>query len=316
MSKELQSLTVPPGDAGQRLDHCLSRSFPDISRSRLQQRIRRHAIRLNGAPAKPSDILSAGDEITMDPEAEPVSVGLTPEDIPLEILFEDSDLLVIDKPAGMVVHPGAGNLTGTLVHAVLHHCDDLSGIGGEERPGIVHRLDKETSGCLIIAKNDLAHQNLARQFADRTIKKTYLAITDGAPRRMEDTLHTLIGRHRVHRQKMSVVPDGGRGREAVTWYRVLEKNSAGAALVACCPKTGRTHQIRVHLRHLGTPIAGDSVYGKRGKWDRHLLHAWQISFTHPVTKKTMYFTAPVPEIFPLRPSDDIQLPTTSLPSHQ
>jgi len=220
------------------------------------------------------------------PEPEPAEPQ--GEAIALDVLYEDDELIVINKPAGLVVHPGAGNWTGTLVNALIHHCgDSLSGIGGVRRPGIVHRLDKETSGCLVIAKNDLAHQSLAAQFAGRTVEKTYLAIVEGSPRRRSGEVNEPIGRHAVNRQKMKVTT-AEKGREALTLYRVLS-SADGLSLVECRPRTGRTHQIRVHLKHLGHPIAGDPVYGKRGKYARHLLHAWRLAFDHPRTGERLTF---------------------------
>lgn len=298
---ETITLHVAAEDEGNRLDRFVTANCPDLSRARVQNLIKAGQILLNGAVTRPSEALKANDEIavsvpdTIPPEA------LQAEDIPLAILYEDADFLVLDKPAGLVVHPGAGNDTGTLVHALLHHCTDLSGIGGVERPGIVHRLDKETSGCLVIAKNDFTHHSLASQFASRAVEKTYLAIVEGTLRRASGTIDAPIGRHRVHRQKMAVVP-AEKGREAVTHYRVLATGD-GLSLVECRPKTGRTHQIRVHLKHLGHSLAGDPIYGRRGKFPRHLLHAWKLSFDHPRTGERIVFTAPVPADFPLVPQE-------------
>jgi 23S rRNA pseudouridine1911/1915/1917 synthase len=286
--------------AGERLDRFVASRMPELSRSRVQSLVKSGDILLNGAGARASETLRENDEVAVAvPDAAPME-ELQAEEIPLAILHEDSDLLVLDKPAGLVVHPGAGNATGTLVHALLHHCRDLSGIGGVERPGIVHRLDKETSGCLVIAKNDLSHHALAAQFATRTVEKTYLAIVEGTLRRASGTIDAPIGRHRVHRQKMAIVPAGD-GREAVTLYRVLATGE-GLSLVECRPKTGRTHQIRVHLKHLGHPLAGDPVYGRRGRFERHLLHAWKLAFDHPRDSRRLEFIAPVPSDFPLVPT--------------
>jgi 23S rRNA pseudouridine1911/1915/1917 synthase len=291
---------IVPETAGVRLDRFVATAIEGLSRSRTKTLLESGEILRNGAPTRAAEILRAGDTLTVRiPDATPVE-ELVGEDIPLAILHEDSDLLVLDKPAGLVVHPGAGNATGTLVQALLHHCKDLSGIGGVERPGIVHRLDKETSGCLVIAKNDLAHQSLAAQFADRTVEKTYLAIVEGTPRRRTGEVNEPIGRHAVNRQKMKVTT-AEKGREALTLYKVLT-SADGLSLVECRPRTGRTHQIRVHLRHLGHPIVGDPVYGKRGKYERHLLHAWRLSFDHPRTGERLSFTSPVPADFPLVPS--------------
>ncbi len=201
---------------------------------------------------------------------------------------------MIDKPAGRVVHPAAGNWQGTIVNALLNHCRELSGIGGIQRPGIVHRLDKETSGCLVAAKNDAAHQALARQFAGREVTKIYLALAAGKFSRTSGTIEAPIGRHPIQRKKMTVVKE--RGRAAKTEYRVLAP-CAGGTLVECTLHTGRTHQIRVHLKHLGHPVLGDEVYGRRAGFPRQMLHAWKLGFTHPRTGERMNFQAPVPPDF-------------------
>jgi len=219
---------------------------------------------------------------------EPEKSKLEAENIPLDIIYEDKDILVINKPRGLTVHPGAGNRSGTLVNALLHHCRDLSGIGGVERPGIVHRLDKDTSGILLVAKNDKAHQVLSAQFKDRTIQKTYLAIVKGNPKKDEGTIAEPIGRHPVNRKKMAV---SHKGREAVTHYKVL-KRFKEYSLVELKPKTGRTHQLRVHLAHIGHSILGDPVYGKG---NAQLLHAYKIKFTHPRTEKELEFEAKLPD---------------------
>lgn len=290
---------ITPELAGDRLDRFVAARTEGLSRSRVQSLLASGDILHNGAPARAAEKLRTGDRLLVRvPDPVPVA-DLQGEDIPLRILHEDADLLVLDKPAGLVVHPGAGNDTGTLVHALLHHCRDLSGIGGVERPGIVHRLDKETSGCLVVAKNDASHHALAAQFANRTTEKTYLAIVEGSPRRDSGEINAPIDRHAVNRQKMTVARVD-RGREALTLYRVLLREN-GLALVECRPRTGRTHQIRVHLKHLGHPIAGDPVYGRRGRFERHLLHAWRLSFAHPRSAERLTFTAPVPADFPLVP---------------
>jgi 23S rRNA pseudouridine1911/1915/1917 synthase len=284
------------GDAGKgmRLDRHLGAVMPAYSRVRLQTFIREGCVLVNGLPARTSQTLRAQDEIrvTVPDEVEP-SVARA-QDIPLDILHEDASFLVLNKPAGLVVHPGAGNADGTLVNALLFHCAGLSVIGGVERPGIVHRLDKETSGCLIIALTDSAHRSISSQFADRLVKKTYLALVDGIPRMPHGKIEAAIGRHAVHRQKMTV---SERGRDSVTQYRVLA-SSLGKTLIQCQPHTGRTHQIRVHLKHLGHPIVGDPLYGRRGGHARHFLHAWKIAFAHPKTGKALEFCAPLPPDFP------------------
>lgn len=290
----LRSWTIDFSNNGHRLDKFLASVCTDFSRVRIQDFIRDGHVTVNQAPAKPSWPLKTGDQVAIVIPGESQPVPLEPEEMPLRILFEDDVLLVIDKPAGLVVHPGAGNREGTLVNGLLHHCGGISVVGGEDRPGIVHRLDKETSGCLVVAKTELAHRDLSTKFAGREVDKTYLAVTDGIPRMPHGTIEASIGRHPTHRQKMAVVE---RGRDALTRYRVLGQN-ASRALVECQPKTGRTHQIRVHLKHLGTPVAGDPQYGRRGREIRHLLHAWRLSFVHPLNGRRMSFEAPLAEDFP------------------
>ncbi len=292
---------VSAEEAGTRFDQYLSARRTDLSRSRIQDLIRSgHALR-NGASARPSESLRPDDTLTLDvPEAVPVE-RLIAEDIPLTILHEDADLIVLDKPAGLVVHPGAGNPDGTLVNALLHHCGGLSVIGGEERPGIIHRLDRETSGCLVVAKNDAAHRSLAAQFAERTIEKIYLAVVFGVPRKSHGCVDAAISRHKVHRQRMAVSTHES-ARPAVTDWRLLS-TSEELSLVECRPRTGRTHQIRVHLKHIGLALAGDAIYGRKGSFERHLLHAWSLAFDHPVSGKRLTYRAEVPDDFPLVPPD-------------
>lgn len=277
-----------------RLDIFLSCVLPDVSRSRIQNLIKAEKVLLNGKPSKAKEPVEPGDEVTWD---EPPAVSCETaeaEEIALDILYEDEVLIVLNKPAGMVVHPGAGNVHGTLVSALLHHCGNLSTIGGVERPGIVHRLDKETSGCIVVAKTDTAHQSLSEQFANREIKKTYLAVTGISPRQRKGTISAPIARHKVHRQKMTVTE--GRGREAVSDYLVLAATPT-RCLIECKPHTGRTHQIRVHLKYIGCPILGDLLYGKRGDFTRHMLHAWKLEFRHPVTGEQKVFEATPPPEF-------------------
>ena len=286
---------IPPEAAGLRLDHFLAVKLPHLSRSRLQTLIKEGHIRVAGNTAKPGEKLQSGKLVTVhEPEAAPLT-GTEAEDLPLEVLYEDDDLLVLNKAAGMVVHPAAGNPTGTIVNALLHHCTSLSGIGGEQRPGIVHRLDKETSGCLVVAKNDLAHQGLSKQFAGRTILKVYLALASGHFAKKSGVIEAEIARHPVHRKKMSVV-ESGRGRASTTDYRVL-RELPGASLVECTLHTGRTHQIRVHLKHLGHPLLGDELYGRRAGYARQMLHAWKLGFAHPRTGEWMEFQSPIPHDF-------------------
>jgi 23S rRNA pseudouridine1911/1915/1917 synthase len=219
-----------------------------------------------------------------------------PEAIPLDILFEDEDLLVLNKPAGLVVHPGAGHREHTLVNALLSHCQNLSGIGGQERPGIVHRLDKETSGCLVVAKNDEAHRGLSSQFAARTVEKVYLALVSGKLRKSTGTIEEKIARHPVHRQRMAAI--SSRGRPAKTEYRVVAFRK-DFSLIECQLHSGRTHQIRVHLHHLGHPVLGDKVYAPKlaSGFPRQMLHAWKLGFQHPCTGDWRSFEAPLPEDF-------------------
>jgi 23S rRNA pseudouridine1911/1915/1917 synthase len=282
-------------DAGARLDRFLADSADEFSRSRIQVLIRDGLVTLNGAVPRARDIVRAGDRIVLiEPPVQ--AIDLVPEKIVLSVLFEDNDLIVINKPAGISVHPGAGRKRGTLVNALLSHCKNLSGIGGKERPGIVHRLDKETSGCLAAAMNDFAHLDLSRQFAARTVEKIYLVLVAGKLRRGSGTIVAAIARHRVRRKKMAIAREGG--REARTDFKVV-RSGGDASLLECRLHSGRTHQIRVHLQHLGHPILGDIVYGgrKAGKFPRQMLHAWKLAFDHPRTKQRMHFEAPLPEDF-------------------
>jgi len=287
---------------GERIDAFLAARLADLSRSRIQTLIREQFIQVNGHPAKPRDGVKLGDRITIVlPEAVPLHNEA--QDIALEIIFEDDDLIVINKAPGMVVHPAPGNPDGTLVNALLHHCKGrLSGIGGVERPGIVHRLDKDTSGCLVVAKSDVAHQSLVTQFSERSsMEKLYLAVTQGVPKPDKDSIFTHIGRHPVNRQKMAVVNPPG-GKTAITDYEILATDAASiTALVLCHLHTGRTHQIRVHMHHKGSPLVGDPIYGKPSKTSeltgRLMLHAWRLAFDHPVTKKPLQFEAPIPPEF-------------------
>jgi 23S rRNA pseudouridine1911/1915/1917 synthase len=291
---EERVFSVSPAAAGVRLDRCLAGCLPAISRSRIQTVIRSGGVLLNGAPAKPSEIVRAEDEILWREPAPVPCESAQAQQMPLQILFEDDFLAVLSKPAGMVVHPGPGHKGGTLVSGLLHHFENLSQIGGATRPGIVHRLDKETSGCLVVAKNDTAHRLLAAQFATREVTKLYLALVSGSPRVRSGVIDAPIGRHPVHRKKMAVCRIG-RGREAITHYRVLE-SARGISLIECRPCTGRTHQIRVHLKHLGCPVLGDPLYGRRESFSRHMLHAWKIEFLHPVSGHPLAFEAvPPPE---------------------
>ena len=286
---------MPKNQAQIRLDRFLVKELPGYSRSRIQQLIRAGFIRLNRAATRPRHLVRGGDEIEVT-EPPLKKIEYQPESIPLDVLFEDSDLVVINKPAGLVVHPGAGHREHTLVNALLSHCVTLSGIGGKERPGIVHRLDKETSGCLVVAKNDTAHRELSRQFAERTVEKVYLALVTGKLRKVAGVIEEKIGRHPVHRQRMSVA--SSYGRAAKTEYRVI-RSDAKASLIECRLHSGRTHQIRVHLHHLGHPVLGDKIYGSRAARDfsRQMLHAWKIGFRHPRTGEWKNSEAPLPDDF-------------------
>jgi 23S rRNA pseudouridine1911/1915/1917 synthase len=266
--------------------------------------IRDGHILVDGQPAKPSHRPQHGQTIQVHwPDVKPAEAQ--PEEIPLTILFEDEELLVLNKPAGMVVHPGVGHDDHTLVNALLHHCaGKLSGIGGVARPGIVHRLDRDTSGCMVVAKTDVTHQALQAQFAGRTLEKIYHAIVCGEVPKLSGDIRASIARHPTHRKRMAAAV--GEGREAWTSYRVVERLKA-STLVEVTLRTGRTHQIRVHFQHLGFPVAGDDVYGKRQcaqlkqatgyEAQRQMLHASRLTFTHPLTKERLVFEAPRPEDF-------------------
>jgi len=278
-----------------RIDRHLVRALPELSRSRIQQLIRAGFVRLNGATTRPHQVVRTGDQIELT-NPTPEKIETRPEAIPLEILFEDDDLVVINKPAGMTVHPAAGHREHTLVNALLHHCPTLSGIGGKERPGIVHRLDKETSGCLVAAKNDVAHRHLSKQFAERSVDKIYLALVAGKLQKQTGVIEEKIGRHPVHRQRMSV--SSPRGRAARTEYRVLFSNEQ-ASLLECRLYSGRTHQVRVHLHHLGHPVLGDKIYAPRfaKNFTRQMLHALKLGFRQPRTGEWKNFEAPLPDDF-------------------
>jgi 23S rRNA pseudouridine1911/1915/1917 synthase len=288
-------LIVPKEAARLRLDQFLARALPKFSRSRVQQLIRKQFVTCNDSPGRPRDLVRAGDRIAVN-EPPPEKIDIEPEAIPLDVLYEDDDLIVINKAAGIVVHPGAGQREHTLVNALLHHFPKLSGIGGKERPGIVHRLDKETSGCLLVAKTDEAHRGLSAQFAARTVEKIYLALVAGKLRKSAGAIEQKIGRHPVDRQRMSVA--ARRGRAAKTEYRVVS-SSHEMSLLECKLHSGRTHQIRVHLHHLGHPVLGDKVYGGRfaKTLPRQMLHAWRLGFQHPRTGERKSFEAPLPEDF-------------------
>ena len=283
---------VPP----QRLDRFLADSIPQLTRSRLQKIIRDGLVRVDGVPAgKTGQVVEPGMQVEIDlPPTR--SAGITPEDIPLDIVFENGDLLVVNKPAGMVVHPSAGHAGGTLVNAVLAHAPDIEGIGGEIRPGVVHRLDKLTSGLILLAKNERALNFMQGQFRDRTVHKVYLALVDGQPATPTGVIEAPIGRDNHNRKRMAVVPPN-RGRAARSEYRTLER-FADHTLLEVHPETGRTHQIRVHLAYIGCPIAGDTVYGRKKrslKIKRHFLHAARLTIRIPGEEGPQTFEAQLPE---------------------
>ena len=277
------------------MDVFLTGCLPEFSRSRIQGLIKEGLITVDGEPVtKTGRDLERGErvEIRIPP---PVPSGLVAENITLDIVFENDDLMVVNKPAGMVVHPSPGHASGTLVHAALGHSPEMEGIGGEERPGIVHRLDKETSGLIVVAKNERAHRWLQDQFRTRVVEKIYLALVDGKPPTPSGRVEAPIGRNTTHRKLMAVVPPG-KGREAVSEYRTLESFPAHT-LLEVHPKTGRTHQIRVHMAFLGCPVVGDRVYGKKKstvELDRHFLHAYKLSITLPGESKPRVFEARLP----------------------
>ena len=294
---ETLEFTAAPADAGQRLDRWLAGQAGAPSRSALQGLMEAGFVRRNGAPANKKDKLAAGDRITLTlPDPQPIEAQ--PQDIPLDIVYEDDHLLVVNKPKGMVVHPAPGNPDGTLVNALLYHCrGQLSGVGGAIRPGIVHRIDKDTSGLLVVAKDDLTHQGLSEQMAVHAIHRVYHAVVYGNIRQDTGTIEAPIGRDPRDRKRMAVTP--GQGKRACTHWQVLERFGR-FTLLACRLETGRTHQIRVHMAHIGHPLAGDPVYGPRSvirELQGQCLHAKELGFRHPVTGQEMRFDSPLPAYF-------------------
>ena len=318
-SNTVSQVSVTPDDAGERLDRLLTNALPHLSRSRLKALILSGCVALTSDQdqklTNPAYRVKPGDafRVVEPPAIDPVP---QPQDIPLTVVYEDDALIVIDKPAGLVVHPAAGNPDGTLVNALLHHCgDSLSGIGGVRRPGIVHRIDKDTSGLMIAAKNDAAHQGLAAQFEAHSVERAYLAVVRGAPKATAGRIEGNIGRHPGNRKKMAVVERGG--KTAVTHYKTLEvfrgpgqkAEKPLAALVECRLETGRTHQVRVHMAHIGHPLIGDPLYTRAraapkgisneaaaalATFPRQALHAFVLGFIHPITKKPFKFSAETP----------------------
>ena len=299
------TFTAIPSDAKNRLDIFLSQKLPELTRSRIKNLIEDGLISLNDKPAKAGAKIKTGDKIAITIPL-PKAIAAEPEKIPLDILYEDKHIIVINKPPGLTVHPGAGRAKGTLVNALLYHCKDLSGIGGALRPGIVHRIDKDTSGVLVVAKTDKSHQFLSKQFKEHSMKRRYLALVWGVVKGDEGTIDLPIGRHISERKKMSVRTK--RGRRAVTHYRVIKRFNNFTLLEASL-ETGRTHQIRVHLSAIHHPVVGDPVYGKTSipsalppkiisilkKLKRQALHAQTLGIIHPETKQYMEFTSPLPD---------------------
>lgn len=318
----MMTFEVLPEQAGLRLDLVLKSFLPEQSRSFLQRLVGGGKVLLNGQPSKSSHRVQAGDTLSVEVPL-PVPLNVAPEDIPLDVLFEDADLIVVNKAAGMVVHPAAGNLEHTLVNALLHHCrGKLSGIGGVIRPGIVHRIDKGTSGCIVAAKSDAAHKGLSRLFRSRHVNKVYRALCWGRFAKVSGRIDAQIGRSLIDRKKMAA-SRVAKGRSALTDYVVLRQVAADDpksrlpgldhALVELTIHTGRTHQIRVHMAHVGHPLVGDTVYGRSPSIRRMnaqfgvstaefsvarpMLHAYKLGFVHPVTGAPLEFTAPLPEEF-------------------
>ena len=292
--KHHYSFTLQPEDSGQRLDKWLQLQLPDMTRSAVQKLIEQGNVTRNGIVVSKNGKGNSGDVIEfMVPQPKPLEV--TAQDIPLDILYEDNDLLVVNKPKGMVVHPAAGNDDGTLVNALLHHCgDSLSGINGIIRPGIVHRIDKDTSGLLIVAKNDIAHQGLAQQIKEHSFTRIYEAVVYGNMKREEGTVDAPIGRHPTDRKRMAVTDKNS--RNAVTHYKVLKRYD-GFTHVQLKLETGRTHQIRVHMAYIGHPVAGDTVYGVKKvitSLNGQCLHARVIGFVHPITEEYIEITSELP----------------------
>ncbi|PJI09909.1 MULTISPECIES: RluA family pseudouridine synthase [Clostridium] len=289
------NFTTEESNDNERIDVYLSSKFTDISRSYIQELIKKKSAIVNGKIVKSNHKLKAGDNITFEfPDNEELKVDA--EDIPLDIVYEDSDIIVVNKQQGMVVHPAPGNYSGTLVNALLYHCNDLSGINGVLRPGIVHRIDKDTSGVIVVAKNDAAHKKLAYQLKEHSMNRVYKALVEGIIKEDEGIVDKPLGRHPVERIKIAVVKNG---RKAVTHYKVIERYKNNT-LVECKLETGRTHQIRVHMAYIGHPLVGDPVYGykkQRFNLNGQMLHAQKLGFVHPRTGKYVEFNSKLPAYF-------------------
>ncbi len=290
----MNEITVDKNNEGERLDRFLSTVVPDSSRSDVQGRIKDGIVTVNGGRVKPNYKIKTGDEIVVE-ERELVEADIEAENLNLDIIYEDSDVAVVYKPKGMVVHPSAGHYGGTLVNGLMYQLDELSGINGELRPGIVHRIDKDTSGLLMVAKHDVAHRDLVEQLVDKSVTRKYTAFVHGVIPHDKGTVEAPIGRNPRERQEMAVVDDG---KDAVTHFNVLERFK-DYTLVECILETGRTHQIRVHMKYIGYPIVGDPKYGQRKTMDvgGQMLHAGTVGFTHPESRERLEFKTGLPDYF-------------------
>ena len=299
-SKKQITLNIQDKSTGERLDRFVSESVKSLSRTHIQKLIGENLILVNKKSSKPGYRLKADDKVFVSiPDLEETKIE--PEKIKLDVVFEDKDVIVINKPQGMVTHPASGVYKGTLVNALLSHCkNSLSGINGVLRPGIVHRLDKETSGLIIVCKNDKSHNEIAKQIQERTLKRHYLALIHGKIQHECGVINKPIGRDKIHRHKMAIVPNG---RKAITHYKVLKRTETvhEMSLLECILETGRTHQIRVHMKSIGHPIMGDATYGKKNDpADKMMLHAYKLIFTHPRTKKEIKLETGIPERFTVK----------------
>lgn len=292
---EVKKFNANLSDASQRLDKTIMKYLSDVSRTNVQNWIKGGAVTINGKVAKASAKLAANDQVEIS-IPDPENTDILPENIPLDIVYEDHDVIVVNKPSGMIVHPSAGVYSGTLVNALLYHCDDLSGINGVNRPGIVHRIDKETSGLLMVAKNDFAHQSLAKQLEEHTVTRRYIALVHGVINHNLGRIEAPIGRDTKDRQKMAV--SAHNSKSAITNFKVLERYQ-DMTLVECRLETGRTHQIRVHMQYIGHPVYGDPKYGYKNDDNTHgqYLHAKVLGFVHPRSGEKLYFESDLPDYF-------------------